>query len=199
MIKTKKVFFSGSHGSGKTSITKEIAKRLQKTGISVYVVPEMSFPFIAPIGTIDFQLRYKRELEIRSEIINYIAEMGYFDFILCDRALIDVHVYTGRILMTRKVELTDKVTYPEMVRGKNEKYFLLTCNPKEIKKRLDKRNQSEANLHRVDWKETDIEYLKDIQNIFLLDTIKSSFDHIIENDKFEVTVDKILTYLYFMD
>jgi len=151
------VYFSGVHGSGKTTIRTRVTQRLQKAGMSVYAFPEFSYIPDIPIGTPEFQLWYRTQLRIRQELIQYLVNTKYFDIILVDRHPIDEKVYAERLG-------GDKCFTYIMY---NKSIHIFIDRPiKDIVKSLSKRMELEDHQHRKNWNETDTDYLNKINNTF---------------------------------
>jgi len=155
-MKTKVVYISGAHGVGKDSIILTLARRLEKAGMSMWTFPEFPFPPDIPTGSMDFQVKYKKVMEVREEMITHLQEKGYFDYIICNRHPIDVDVYTERIN-------GDKVR--KIITRNNDMRILITADDLVVNERLTARLERET--WRTDWNELDIEYFNIIQNGFL--------------------------------
>lgn len=151
------VYFSGVHGSGKTTIRTSVTQRLQKAGMSVYAFPEFSYIPDIPIGTPEFQLWYRTQLRIRQELIQYLVNTKYFDIILVDRHAVDEKVYAKRLggqqYVSYKLE-------PKSI------HIFISRPINRIVKSLEERMKLEDQAHRRKWDETNYNYLKAIDDDF---------------------------------
>lgn len=151
------VYFSGVHGSGKTTIRTSVTQRLQKAGMSVYAFPEFSSIPDIPIGTPEFQLWYRTQLRIRQELIQYLVNTKYFDIILVDRHAVDEKVYAKRLggqqYVSYKLE-------PKSI------HIFISRPINRIVKSLEERMKLEDQAHRRKWDETNYNYLKAIDDDF---------------------------------
>lgn len=152
------VYFSGVHGSGKTTIRSKVAQRLQKAGLSVYAFPEFSYIPDIPMGTPEFQLWYRTQLRIRQELIQYLVNTKYFDIIIVDRHPVDEKIYAKRLGGDQQIEYT---------LDNHSIHFFIHRSTSLIVSSLKKRNELEDHRHRKDWNEIDINYLNTIKGDFL--------------------------------
>jgi len=154
---TNVVYFSGVHGSGKTSIRNAVTQRLQKAGMSVYAFPEFSYIPDIPIGTPEFQLWYRTQLRIRQELIQYLVNTKYFDIILVDRHPIDERIYAKRLGGNDDLEyeLQD-----------HEIQIFIHRPIHSIVASLASRMKEEGQEHRQEWDEDNKEYLEYINEEF---------------------------------
>jgi len=155
-MKTKVVYISGAHGVGKDSIILDLARRLEKAGMSIWVFPEMPYPPDIATGTMDFQVQYKRKMEVREEMIDILRNKGYFDYIICNRHPIDVDIYTSRINGMKVERHPTWIKYDGL-----EHRILITCPSTIVKDRLKTRLADET--WRENWNELDMKYFCDIQ------------------------------------
>ncbi len=152
---TKIIYISGVHGVGKTTVLDFVAGKLEACGNSVYVFPEMSYKPMIKIGTVEFQIWFKKQIIAREPMIDALMAENTFDYILLDRHLYDVDIYTARILGELDIEI-------DLERGR--KYFLLTASKVTLEMRLNSRNDE----FRDEWNENDLQYLDDIRGMFEL-------------------------------
>ena len=89
---TKVFYFTGIHGSGKTTVIRKLS---EKVNGSYYIFDEMqNFPKGKKIPSHDFQIWYENYLRKRQQHINLVAEHMIYDFIFVDRTYYDVLCYT---------------------------------------------------------------------------------------------------------
>ncbi len=155
---TTVVYFSGVHGSGKTTIRGKVTQRLQKAGMSVYAFPEFSYIPDIPIGTPEFQLWYRTQLRIRQELIQYLVDTKYFDIVIVDRHPVDEKVYAKRLGGDPHIEY---------FLSHNEVHIYVNRSIPAIVQSLNNRLEEEGQEHRKDWNEIDEEYLKYINDEFV--------------------------------
>jgi len=151
------VYYSGVHGSGKTTIRTATTQRLQKAGLSVYAFPEFSYVPDIPIGTPEFQLWYRTQLRIRQELIDYLVDTKYFDIILVDRHPIDEKIYSTRI------GGEERISY---ILENHEIHIFVFRKITEIIHSLRTRMNSEEEQYRKKWNEDDEDYLLKIDKAF---------------------------------
>jgi len=181
---TEVVYISGVHGVGKSTVITHLARRLEKGGSSVYVFPEMSYRPDIPIGTLEFQIWFKKQIVIREILIDALLVNNSFDYILLDRHLIDIDIYTSR--------LTTDVLYDDTSLRVDAKIYILDAKVSEIIKRIQSRNGEEF---REEWNEGDTEYISYIAGAFL-NLAKTFRYEVIENNSVEETTQKIMEMIY---
>jgi len=155
---THVVYFSGVHGSGKTTIRTKTTQRLQKAGISVYAFPEFSYVPDIKMGTPEFQLWYRMQLRIRQELIQYLVNTKYFDIILVDRHTVDEKIYAKRLGGQKYV---DYELEPKSI------HIFINRPINDIVTSLTSRMEQEANKHRKEWNETNLNYINAINDDFV--------------------------------
>lgn len=182
---TQIVYFSGVHGTGKSTLIKELEERLIKSNLRVKTFPEfLEFPK-AKIGTMEFQMDYKAQMLKRENEIEY-AYRGNggnnYEFIFCDRAMYDVDIYTANILgitdkkkfqqkfMSKEISMNifkkHNYTYKrDFLYRANAKYYLIDRDVFKILKALEHRNKNQ--MYRRKWNEEKREYVIKIKDLFL--------------------------------
>lgn len=183
MVDTREIYVSGCHGNGKTTLIKRLAQMLDGESHRVYVVPEMSYPFMTDIGTVEFQIRYQEEMNRRKKVVKAIVDLGIYDYVICDRFELDVLAYSNWVF--------DK-EFSYVGTRDDAFYILLTANTETILDRLEKRREA----HRSNWKESKREYVTAILESF--SSYGYMFDLVIDNTSLTIseTVDNVLVSLY---
>lgn len=199
----RKIYVSGCHGVGKTTVIHKIAQRLERSGFSVYVFPEMSYRPNIKIGTIDFQLWFLKQIQFREKLMENIDNT--YDFIIFDRAELDVHVYTSRLMTLTEDGSADREgmakVFNEILKkngydGHNNAsersvHVILTLEPDVLIERLAERDKVED--WRAEWSEKDINYIDDITYMF--EHTKTTA-YTIPNTDIENTIEFILGVSY---
>jgi len=162
---TKVVYISGVHGSGKSTVITHLARRLENSGGSVYVFPEMSYRPDIPIETLEFQIWFKKQILIREILIDTLLENNSFDYILLDRHLIDIDIYTSRLI--------EEDLYIKNKQRVDAKIYILDADVETLIKRIRSRNDE----FREKWNEEDTEIAKSyrykvISNLSIDDTVQ---------------------------
>ncbi len=173
---TKIVYVSGVHGSGKTTLVRGLAQRMQKSGLSVYVFPEMTYLPDIPIGTMEFQHWYMSMMGTREYLVEYLMSENVYDYIICDRHPIDVSLYTLQIIHSKNLR-DFEVSF---VRNRDSDIYLVVQRDKDVAiKAIKKRMETEA--HREEWNEDNEDYYTNM--IFMFDGLANDSEtHIIENN-----------------
>lgn len=108
-----KIAFTGSHGTGKTTLAKKISEDL-----NLELITNISRNYYQSKGIQDFEVLTKEERWIHQKnlfTLEIIEESKYTNFVT-DRSVIDFLAYTilysksSLVYMTRLIELTKKVT-----------------------------------------------------------------------------------------
>jgi len=152
------VYISGRHGAGKSTLKTLVAQSLKRSGLSVYVLSEFNIVPDMPIGSMEFQLNYQKEMEVRESIIGFLKQKNNIDVILCDRSPHDVDIYTGNIDALLDLSANQTVVDPSAL------YVLVDRDTDKIIEGIKERAKVEG--HRSDWKEEDLEYLENIGDLF---------------------------------
>ena len=112
-----KIAFTGTHGTGKTTLTHDVAAALKKKGYDIGIVTEIArnCPFPVNENTTE-----KSQLWIYLNMINRELEIQQkYEHLICNRSTLDVYAYTLNIL--------NKLSKPEFFKNLFE-YWINTYN-----------------------------------------------------------------------
>lgn len=194
---TKVIYISGVHGSGKTTIINKLAAKIQDAGLSVFTFPEMSYiQENIPIKTIEFQMWFKKQIDVREYAINGILSSNSVDYILADRHPMDIDVYTSHLLNKDVESYTmrrrDEEKFLDYNFDSKRQHFLIKCSFPIIKERLKQRSE----FYRSQWSETEESYIKGIMHKFSQVNNIINLQVIENNKELEKAVDEIMRLIY---
>lgn len=196
---TKIIYISGVHGAGKTTVIRKLANKLRRTGSSVFVFQEFSYPPDIEIGTMEFQKWYAEQMDVRQNLIRSLFENEGVDYILCDRHPIDVDVYTNRLLQRLSnldylIDIEGKIR--DWVYSSFVEHYVLERNPRDIVDSIMGRMEDE--VHRREWGEENILYVKEIMDGFRALATRNNI-RFVTNDNIDETVETILADIMMSD
>lgn len=190
-IQVKVVYFSGVHGSGKSTLRRNVGELLQSAGISVMQLPEFTTRPTVAISTMQFQHGYKKQMTERELIIDDIVTRGNFEFILCDRSPHDVDMYTSTIY--EDLILDDVWLDSDYAMVRPKAFYLLILRDLElIGNGIVKRNKFET--YRDEWNENDKSYLYKINEAFV--DFYPKTHTVFNNEDIDKTIQEVLKVIY---
>ena len=185
---TKVIALSGVHGVGKSTVARKLAQRLESAGQSVYVFPEMSYVPNIEVGTIEFQIWFKKQIIARDFMVEALIDENIFDYIIMDRLIVDIDIYTSRLLY----HSTPKdIPFPDVEYEDSMMLFVLDADVDIILNRIKFRGRDNK------WGELDRGYVMKIKEAFeIFADIYMYRLWKVDNVNLEDTVQKIMEVIY---
>ncbi len=124
-MSTFKIAFAGTHGTGKTTATYQLAAELQKGGVNTSIIYEIARrpEFVSRINTSSTP-EDQRNIILTQMKMESVMQREKYDVLLCDRAILDNYAY-----YLAAVERSDKPDpYPwlaEAIKSESATYEML--------------------------------------------------------------------------
>ena len=96
-----KIAIAGTHGSGKSTLIRNMIDEFEKYGVSIYHVDESARKYPYELGSTKAQ-RWIWEAHINEELKGHKSES---EIIICDRTLLDNLIYYRNILNNKKIDI----------------------------------------------------------------------------------------------